>query len=116
MPDLGGGYSMNPQLAKAAANQTAQAGDTRATPEEAGYMELDGAQKDADCSLVSGGVSSARGCCNLFDPVQAADGFRCGACTKVKQGATTMGDQGANAGAGGGDTTTPPAGGARQEA
>ncbi len=83
MPDLGGGYQMNPQLAQGAADQSKQAGDPRATPEEAGYLELDGAQKDADCQLVSGGVSSAKGCCNLWDAAPQAQNFSCGTCTKI---------------------------------
>jgi hypothetical protein len=81
VPDLGGGYQMNPQLAQVKADQ---AGDTRATPEEAGYMELDGARKDSDCVLVSGGVSSQKGCCNLWDSVPGAQAFSCGTCTKIK--------------------------------
>lgn len=80
MPEINGQYSMNPQLAQVKADQ---AGDTRATPEEAGYMELDGAQKDADCVLVSGGVSSQKGCCNLVAPVAGADRFTCGLCEKI---------------------------------
>lgn len=102
-------------MAQAAADQADQAGDTRATPEEAGYMELDGAQKDGDCVLVSGGVSSGKGCCNLFDPAQGAQAFSCGTCTKIKQGAPGGMAQDANAGDGGGDMTAPPAGGPRQE-
>lgn len=93
MPEVNGRYAMNPQLAQAAGDQAAQAGDTRATPEEAGYLELEGAQKDSDCVLVSGGVSSAKGCCNLWDTVPAAQAFSCGTCTKIKQGAAGGQDQ-----------------------
>lgn len=89
MPEVNGKYMMNPQMAQAAGDQSAQAGDTRATPEEAGYLELEGAQKDADCQLVNvpGGVSSAKGCCNIWDTVPGAQAFSCGTCTKIKQGA-----------------------------
>jgi broad specificity phosphatase PhoE len=49
----------------------------------AGYMELDGAKKDSDCRIVEvpDGVSTKRGCCNLYHPVDGADEFRCGECT-----------------------------------
>lgn len=104
-------------MAQAAADQAAQAGDTRASAEEAGYLELDGAQKDADCATVNvpGGVSSQGGCCNLWEKAPQAANFSCGTCTKIKQGAPGAMAQGANAGDGGGDMTTPPAGGPRQE-
>ena len=48
----------------------------------AGYMELDGAKKDAGCERVNveGGVSSELGCCNLFGPEKSAKQFRCGTC------------------------------------
>lgn len=54
----------------------------RMTAAAADYMELDGAQKDADCQKVEvkGGVSSQLGCCNEFDPNKAASQFRCGQC------------------------------------
>jgi hypothetical protein len=53
--------------------------------EQAGYMELEGAQKDADCSIVEveGGVSSDKGCSNLFQPVEGATVFSCGTCVFV---------------------------------
>lgn len=58
---------------------------SRVTSEAAGYMELAGAKKDADCEIVqvSGGVSKERGCCNLFKPESGADEFRCGECTEL---------------------------------
>jgi hypothetical protein len=84
MPDFGGGYAMNGQTARAMASRQDAAADTRASAEEAGYVELDGAQKDADCTLVSGGVSSDKGCCNLWNSVQGAQIFSCGTCTKIK--------------------------------
>lgn len=102
MPDLGGGYQMNPQQAKLAARNAgvdpdadqdqdnpADAADSRATAEEAGYMELGGAQKDSDCATVNvpGGVSSQGGCCNLWDRAPQAASFSCGTCTKITQGA-----------------------------
>lgn len=57
------------------------------TGEQAGYMELDGAQKDADCSKVQvdGGVSSDLGCCNEFEPMQGATEFKCGTCTMLQK-------------------------------
>lgn len=57
--------------------------------QSAGYMELEGAQKDADCDLVQveGGVSSELGCCNEFDPQQGAKEFECGTCSHVIGGA-----------------------------
>lgn len=50
--------------------------------ETAGYMELRGAAKDGGCDLVTvpGGVSAEKGCCNLFDPIQAAAEFNCRHC------------------------------------
>jgi hypothetical protein len=50
--------------------------------EEADYMELSGAKKDADCLKVSveGGVSKQLGCCNEFAPKDGAQEFRCGTC------------------------------------
>lgn len=52
----------------------------------AGYMELEGAKKDGDCAIVrvSGGISSKKGCCDLYDPQKGADEFRCGECIYVR--------------------------------
>src|SRR2546425_1731049 len=52
----------------------------------AGYLELDGAVKDADCEVVevSGGVSSDLGCCNNFSEKPSAKKFSCGTCTFVE--------------------------------
>ncbi len=49
----------------------------------AGYMELEGAQKDGDCEVVEveGGVSKDLGCSNLFEPIAGATSFTCGTCT-----------------------------------
>jgi hypothetical protein len=50
---------------------------------QAGYMELQGAVKDGDCSKVDvqGGVSLDRGCCNEFEPQdETTDTFDCGNC------------------------------------
>ena len=57
--------------------------DARMTPKAAGYMELDGAKKDADCHIVAvpGGISSGLGCCNEFDPQKGVQQFKCGNCT-----------------------------------
>lgn len=55
----------------------------RASAEEAEYMELTGAVKDADCEKVEvdGGVSSNRGCCDFFQPVESSTTkFSCGTC------------------------------------
>lgn len=61
--------------------------DSRISAEEAGYMELDGARKDADCNHVKvpDGVSSVLGCCNDFDPVTGARRFSCGTCDHVRK-------------------------------
>lgn len=50
--------------------------------QQAGYLELEGAQKDADCTKVQvdGGVSSNLGCCNIFDANDGAQSFSCGNC------------------------------------
>lgn len=60
----------------------------KASPEQAGYMELSGARKDAQCEIVRvpGGVSSQKGCCNLFDPDSGASQFRCGTCEHISHG------------------------------
>lgn len=61
----------------------------RLSSKAAGYMELHGAQKDADCHkvAVTGGISSLRGCCNKF---QVQDGsvivFSCGTCRFINHG------------------------------
>jgi hypothetical protein len=57
--------------------------EKRISEKAAGYMELVDAQKNGDCQLVEvdGGVSSDRGCCNLFEPEnEATTEFRCGTC------------------------------------
>lgn len=55
---------------------------TRQSAKDAGYMELGGAKKDADCRevQVTGGVSRQLGCCNEFKPEDGAQQFRCGTC------------------------------------
>ncbi len=53
----------------------------------AGYMELPGAVKDADCKRVkvSGGVSKNLACCNLFDYDNATEKkFSCGTCEQLE--------------------------------
>jgi len=55
----------------------------RISEREAGYLELPGAAKDADCEVVEvdGGVSSERGCCNSFGwKSRDVQGFKCGEC------------------------------------
>ncbi|MGH9467911.1 MAG: hypothetical protein ACRD1Y_11210 [Terriglobales bacterium] len=57
-------------------------GDERVSAATAGYTELGGAHKNGDCNLVTvlGGISAARGCCNLFAPESGAQQFCCGEC------------------------------------
>lgn len=58
----------------------------RISAKAAGYMELEGARKTAQCRLVdvSGGVSKQLGCCNMFEPEsKAVKAFRCGNCEYV---------------------------------
>jgi hypothetical protein len=59
----------------------------RMTAEEADYMELSGAVKDADCHKVEvdGGVSEKLGCCNEFKPQTGEQQFRCGTCKFLKE-------------------------------
>ena len=59
--------------------------DSQASAQEAGYVELPGAKKDAQCDIVNvpGGVSSEKGCCNLYKQQPNAQGFSCGQCTHV---------------------------------
>ena len=55
----------------------------RISEREAGYLELRGAQKDAQCEIVDvpGGVSKDLGCCNLFKVEnQDTQIFSCGTC------------------------------------
>lgn len=62
--------------------------DERVSARVAGYLELPGASKDADCSRVkvSGGVSRALGCCNLFGwDSGAVKKFSCGTCEYVSE-------------------------------
>jgi hypothetical protein len=57
--------------------------------EQAGYMELAGAQKDGQCSKVNveGGVSLDLGCCNEFQPQdESVDKFCCGECKFGSEG------------------------------
>jgi hypothetical protein len=54
---------------------------------QAGYMELSGAKKDAQCKKVevAGGVSRDLGCCNYFDPQnKQVSQFKCGTCEYVQ--------------------------------
>ena len=57
--------------------------DGRESAKQAGYMELAGAVKDADCHKVrvTGGVSKQLGCCDRFHPEDdSVQEFRCGTC------------------------------------
>jgi len=57
--------------------------DARLTAAQAGYMELHGAVKDADCEKVrvEGGISSELGCCDEFSPeTKETKKFSCGTC------------------------------------
>jgi hypothetical protein len=59
----------------------------RANEHSAGYMELADAQKDGECEIVDvqGGVSSKRGCCDLFWPKdEQTKVFSCGTCEFVE--------------------------------
>jgi hypothetical protein len=59
--------------------------DKRVSQEEAGYMELVDATKDATCEKVKGQISSERGCCNLFQPTfDGVTQFKCGTCEYIK--------------------------------
>lgn len=62
-----------------------EAGAKKIPAAHAGYMELGGAKKDAECAIVDvpGGISKERGCCDLYDPERGADEFRCGECIYV---------------------------------
>jgi hypothetical protein len=74
--------------------------DGRVSAEAAGYMELDGAQKDGDCSRVNvaGGVSSKLGICReQFEPQEGAREFECGSCQFYKSGATRAAEPSASA-------------------
>lgn len=56
---------------------------SRIPEKQAGYMELQGAQKDRDCKkvYVKNGVSSKLGCCDKFEPEsKSVQQFRCGTC------------------------------------
>lgn len=60
----------------------------RLSAAQAGYMELVGAVKDADCKKVAvkGGVSKELGCCNEFQPeAKTTKQFRCGVCEYVRK-------------------------------
>lgn len=66
-----------------------QSAGQRVSALAAGYMELGGATKDAECKKVKaeGGVSQELGCCNLFEPEAGAKTFRCGTCEyRVERG------------------------------
>lgn len=60
----------------------------RMSADAAGYMELEGAQKDGDCQKVAveDGISKELGCCNEFDPQPKTQKFSCGTCTLVTEG------------------------------
>ena len=67
--------------------------DSRLSAAQAGYMELQGAKKDADCRKVNvkGGVSKTLGCCNEFQPEsKSVKQFRCGMCEYLKNGLETL--------------------------
>lgn len=73
---------------------TIEAGIPKVTAANAVYVELKGARKDADCSLVDvrGGVSSQKGCCDLFYEKPDADNFHCGDCIYVRGRGQSMMD------------------------
>lgn len=63
-----------------------EAGQRRVSAQAAGYMELEGAKKDAKCAVVEvkNGISSDLGCCNLFSPTKGVAKFSCGTCEYKK--------------------------------
>jgi rubrerythrin len=75
----------NPEAVAPKDAMTIHTSDAKIDAAAAGYVELDGATKDADCSIVAiaGGVSKELGCCNLFKGVDGADEFKCGECKFV---------------------------------
>lgn len=68
----------------------------RINQQAAGYMELNGAKKDGECTVVEvlDGISKEKGCCSNFWPPTAKN-FSCGECDYV-----TDSDQGEQADAG----------------
>lgn len=56
--------------------------DTRVDADSAGYEELDGAVKDADCKVVKvkDGISNDKGCCCLWKRKGQPEYFQCGTC------------------------------------
>lgn len=67
--------------------------DERISAKSAGYLELQGAQKDADCRKVrvSGGISKQLGCCNLYQPESSSvRQFKCGVCEYVSSASNSM--------------------------
>lgn len=58
------------------------------TAKEVDYMELVGAKKDGECSIVDvpGGISFERGCCNEFErESRYTTKFSCGTCEYQRQ-------------------------------
>jgi hypothetical protein len=85
--------SANPTDVSAPSMQPMGDTDGKMSGEQAGYIELDGAQKDADCMvvMVDGGVSSDMGICRQkFDPQDGATAFNCGSCNYVEPGQQQM--------------------------
>jgi hypothetical protein len=64
------------------ATESVPEGTEKMDGDYAGYMELEGAEKDGGCKIVaiSNGISKELGCCNLFHPVDGAKKFSCGTC------------------------------------
>jgi hypothetical protein len=108
-PGMPGGSA--PSAAPAAEGQGPSAppnNSAKIPQEQAGYMELAGAQKDGDCSKVTvdGGVSLDLGCCNYFEPQdESVDRFCCGEC-EYGSGAQNSGEQ--NAGGSTNQVSNPP--------
>jgi hypothetical protein len=77
-----GGSAPSAATTAAGTGPSAPPDNTAKIPQEqAGYMELAGAQKDGDCSKVDveGGVSLDLGCCNEFEPQDdSTQAFSCG--------------------------------------
>ena len=57
--------------------------ESRLSAKRAGYVELAGAEKDADCEIVHSprGISAELGCCNYFKREdKSVQQFKCGTC------------------------------------
>jgi hypothetical protein len=74
-------------LGKKAAEKPKEWDAKRISQDYAGYMELEGATKDAECAIVEvkNGISRELGCCSLFDPKKGVKKFTCGTCEYARK-------------------------------